>query len=40
MSALAYLDLSYNQISEIGDKAFEKLPGLESLFLQVRGRGE
>ncbi|CAJ0581317.1 unnamed protein product, partial [Mesorhabditis spiculigera] len=34
MSSLAYLDLSYNQIVQVGDQAFDKLPGLESLFLQ------
>ncbi|CAI4226387.1 unnamed protein product [Auanema sp. JU1783] len=34
MSTLAYLDLSYNSIEHLGPKAFEKLPGLEKLFLQ------
>lgn len=33
MSALAYLDLSHNQITTIADDAFHLLPGLESLFL-------
>lgn len=35
MTTLAYLDLSYNFIENIGPKAFEKLPELEKLFLQV-----
>ncbi|VDN01367.1 unnamed protein product [Thelazia callipaeda] len=34
MSSLAYLDLSYNRISYLSDHAFERLEGLESLFLQ------
>lgn len=35
MSALAYLDLSHNLISLLSQKAFARLAGLESLFLQV-----
>uniref|UniRef100_A0A915B1N2 Chaoptin n=2 Tax=Parascaris univalens TaxID=6257 RepID=A0A915B1N2_PARUN len=34
MSSLAYLDLSYNRLNNISDNAFERLEGLESLFLQ------
>ncbi|CAJ0951102.1 unnamed protein product, partial [Mesorhabditis belari] len=34
MSSLAYLDLSLNQIKLIGEQAFDKLPALETLFLQ------
>ncbi|EFO25703.1 leucine Rich Repeat family protein [Loa loa] len=34
MSSLAYLDLSHNRISYLNDNAFERLEGLESLFLQ------
>lgn len=35
MSSLAYLDLSFNQIREMSKSVFERLEGLESLFLQV-----
>lgn len=35
MSSLVYLDLSYNRIVKISENAFERLEGLESLFLQV-----
>uniref|UniRef100_A0A0M3IJQ0 Chaoptin n=1 Tax=Ascaris lumbricoides TaxID=6252 RepID=A0A0M3IJQ0_ASCLU len=38
MSSLAYLDLSYNRLSNITDNAFERLEGLESLFLQAKQR--
>ncbi|VDO68330.1 unnamed protein product [Heligmosomoides polygyrus] len=34
MTSLAYLDLSYNQLSHIEPRTFEKLPGLERLYLQ------
>lgn len=35
MSSLAYLDLSHNRINYLNDNVFERLEGLESLFLQV-----
>ncbi|MFH4981602.1 hypothetical protein AB6A40_008311 [Gnathostoma spinigerum] len=35
MSALAYLDISHNRIHQLSPNAFERLEGLESLFLQV-----
>lgn len=38
MSSLAYLDLSYNRISHLTDTAFERLEGLQSLFLQVSSK--
>ncbi|VDM45294.1 unnamed protein product [Toxocara canis] len=38
MSSLAYLDLSYNRLSNISSNAFERLEGLESLFLQAKQR--
>ncbi|VDM07257.1 unnamed protein product [Wuchereria bancrofti] len=34
MSSLAYLDLSHNRINYLNDNAFERLEGVESLFLQ------
>ena len=35
MKNLVYLDLSYNNISHLEDRVFDKLMGLEKLFLQV-----
>lgn len=35
MSSLAHLDLSHNRISYLNNNTFERLEGLESLFLQV-----
>jgi Leucine-rich repeat (LRR) protein len=36
MGSLAYLDLSFNRIRQMTRSAFERLDGLESLFLQVK----
>lgn len=36
MSSLVYLDLSHNLINYLNDNAFERLEGVESLFLQVK----